>query len=67
MVCEISTVKELSLSEFIKILYEFDNIDALVQCVKNLKDQYSLDEVKKLSDEELLKEFMKAENQVNKK
>ena len=67
MVCEISTVKELSLSEFIKILYEFDNVDALVRCVKNLKDQYSLDEVKKLSDEELLKEFMKAENQVNKK
>ena len=64
MVCEISTVKELSLSEFIKILYEFENIDALVQCVKNLKNQYSLDEVKKLSDEELLKEFMKAENQV---
>lgn len=64
MVCEISTVKELSLSEFIKILYEFENIDALVQCVKNLKEEYTLDEVKKLSDEELLKEFMKAENQV---
>lgn len=64
MVCEISTVKELSLSEFIKILYEFESIDALVQCVKNLKEEYTLDEVKKLSDEELLKEFMKAENQV---
>ena len=64
MVCEISTVKELSLSEFIKILYEFENLDALVECVNNLKKEYSLDEVKKLSDEELLKEFMKAEKQL---
>ncbi|AWX32157.1 MAG: hypothetical protein IJJ11_06610 [Methanosphaera sp.] len=62
MVCELNTQKELSLSEFIKILYEFNNIDALTLCVKTLKDKYTLDEVKDLSDEELYKYFVEAEN-----
>ncbi|MDO5826509.1 MAG: hypothetical protein Q4Q22_09015 [Methanosphaera sp.] len=64
MVCELNTQKELSLSEFIKILYEFDNIDALTACVKTLKDEYTLDEVKALSDEDLYKYFVEAENAI---
>lgn len=64
MVCEISTTKEMSLSEFVKILYEFENIEALVKCVNNLKDKYTLDEVKNLSDEEIFREFLKAEQSV---
>ncbi|RAP54453.1 MAG: hypothetical protein BZ137_02145 [Methanosphaera sp. rholeuAM130] len=64
MVCELNTQKELSLSEFIKILYEFDNIDALTVCVKTLKDEYTLDEVKALSDEDLYKYFVEAENAI---
>ena len=61
MVCELDTKKELSLSEFIRILYEFDNIDALTSCVKTLQEQYTLDEVKALSDEEIFKYFIEAE------
>ena len=61
MVCELDTKKELSLSEFIRILYEFDNIDALTSCVKTLQEKYSLDEVNALSDEEIFKYFIEAE------
>jgi hypothetical protein len=61
MVCELNTKKELSLAEFIKILYEFNNVEALTLCVKNLKEKYTLDEVKNLSDEELYKYFVEAE------
>ena len=60
MVCEFTPRKELSLSDFIKILYEFDDIEKLVRCVENLKETMTLDEVKNLSDEEMFRLFMDA-------
>ena len=60
MVCEFTPRNELSLSDFIKILYEFDDIEKLVRCVENLKETMTLDEVKNLSDEEMFRIFMDA-------
>ena len=63
MVCEINyEPKEMSLSEYIKGLCEFENIDALFECVKTLKEEKSLDEIKDMSDEEMLIYFSKAES-----
>lgn len=60
MVCEITPRNELSLAEFIKILYEFDDIEKLVRCVNILKESMTLEEVKNLSDEEMFELFMDA-------
>ncbi|MBQ6220326.1 MAG: hypothetical protein IJJ47_11385 [Methanosphaera sp.] len=67
MVCEINYNHEMLLSDFIKTLYEFENIDALVECVNTLKEEKTLDEVKKMSEEEMFKYFLAAENKVNQK
>lgn len=65
MVCEINyEEKEMSLSEYIKSLCEFENIEALFECVKTLKEEKSLDEIKNLNDEEMLTYFMAAEKSV---
>lgn len=61
MACEISTEKELSLADFIKILYEFDDIDSLYVCVKKLREDYSLDEINNMSDEEIFKYFIESQ------
>lgn len=62
MVCEINyEEKEMSLSEFIKGLCEFENVEALFECVKTLKEEKSLDEIKQMNDEDMLIYFMNAE------
>lgn len=62
MVCEINyEKKEMSLSEYIKSLCEFENVEALFECVKTLKEEKSLDEIKEMDDEEMLIYFMDAE------
>ncbi len=62
MVCEINyEKKEMSLSEYIKGLCEFENVEALFECVKRLKEEKSLDEIKEMDDEEMLMYFMDAE------
>ncbi|RAP50577.1 MAG: hypothetical protein BZ136_01055 [Methanosphaera sp. rholeuAM74] len=58
MVCELNTRKELSLSEMIKILYEFDDLDKLYTCVNKIKDEYSIDELNELSDEDIYEIFI---------
>ncbi len=66
MVCEINyEKKEVSLSEYIKNLCEFENVEALFECVKQLKEEKSIDEIKKLSDEEIFIAFTNAEKSVN--
>ena len=66
MVCEINyEKKEVSLSEYIKNLCEFENVEALFECVKQLKEEKSIDEIKKLSDEEIFILFTNAEKSVN--
>ncbi len=65
MVCEINYEEaETSLSDFIKTLCEFDNVEALFECVKLLKEEKSIDEIKNLDDEEMLKYFLEAEKRV---
>lgn len=67
MVCEINyEPKEISLSEYIKNLCEFENVDALFECVKTLKAEKTLDEIQSMNDEEMLIYFMKAEKEVMK-
>lgn len=62
MVCEINyEKKEMSLSEYIKGLCEFENVEALFECVKRLKEEKSLDEIREMDDEEMLMYFMDAE------
>ena len=58
MVCELNTRRELSLSEMIKILYEFDDLDKLYACVNRIRDEYSIDELNKLSDEDIYQIFI---------
>ena len=65
MVCEINyEAKEISLSEYIKNLCEFENVEALFECVKTLKAEKTMDEIKEMNDEEMLIYFMKAEKEV---
>ncbi len=65
MVCEINyEEKEMSLSEYIKSLCEFENVEALFECVKTLKDEKSLDEIKQMEDEEMLIYFLNAEKKI---
>lgn len=59
MACELPMEKEMSLSEFIKILYEFEDLDTLYECVKSIKEKYTLDEVNELSDEDMYNYFIK--------
>lgn len=67
MVCEINyEAKEVSLSEYIKNLCEFENVEALFECVKTLKAEKTMDEIKEMNDEEMLMYFMKAEKEVMK-
>ena len=65
MVCEINyEEKETSLSEYIKALCEFENVEALFECVKTLKEEKSLDEIKQMDDEQMLIYFMSAEKKI---
>jgi len=67
MVCEINyETKEMSLSDYIKNLCEFENIEALFECVKMIKKEKKLDEIKEMNDEEMLIYFMNAEKKVMK-
>ena len=67
MVCEINyEEKETSLSEYIKSLCEFENIDALYDCVKTLKEEKTLDEIKQMDDLEMYEYFSKSENKTRK-
>lgn len=67
MVCEINyEAKEVSLSEYIKNLCEFENVEALFECVKMLKAEKTMDEIKAMNDEEMLIYFMNAEKEVSK-
>jgi len=54
----------MSLSEYIKSLCEFQNVEALFECVKTLKDEKSLDEIKQMEDEEMLIYFLNAEKKI---
>ena len=43
MVCEINyEAKEMSLSDYIKNLCEFENVEVLFECVKMLKSEKTL-------------------------
>lgn len=64
MVCEINYEHEVSLSEYIKNLCEFENLDALFECVKTLKAEKDLEEIQKMSDEEMFTYFTEAEKKV---
>jgi hypothetical protein len=64
MVCEIIEENEMSLSEYIKNLCEFENVEALFECVRNLKEDKTLEEIQSLTDEEILTYFMNAEKKV---
>ena len=64
MVCEINYEHEVSLSEYIKNLCEFENLDALFECVRTLKEEKSLEEIQKMSDEEMFLYFTEAEKKV---
>lgn len=67
MVCEINyEPKEMSLSEYIKNLCEFENVEALFECVKMIKKENNINEIKEMSDEEILIYFMNAEKKVMK-
>ena len=66
MVCELNYNNEMSLSDFIKALYEFENVDALIECINVFKEEgKTLEEVKKMSDEEMFKYFIAAEKKVS--
>ncbi|WP_292473543.1 hypothetical protein [Methanosphaera sp.] len=68
MVCEINyEAKEMSLSDYIKNLCEFENVEALFECVKMLKSEKTLEEIQSLDDEAMLKYFMDAEKKILKK
>lgn len=64
MVCEINYEHETSLSDYIKNLCEFNNLKALIECVKTLKEEKSIEEIQKLDDEEIFKYFLEAEKKV---
>ncbi|RAP48666.1 MAG: hypothetical protein BZ135_00365 [Methanosphaera sp. rholeuAM6] len=66
MVCEINYEHEESLSDFIKNLCEFENIDALFECVKTLKVEKSVEEIQKMDDLEMFEYFSRAEEKVRK-
>ena len=59
--------KEMSLSDYIKNLCEFENVEALFECVKMLKSEKTLEEIQSLDDETMLKYFMDAEKKILKK
>lgn len=66
MVCEINYDHEKSLSDYIKNLCEVENVEVIFECVKILKQEKSLDEIKNLNDEEMFNYYIKAEKEVNK-
>lgn len=65
MVCEINYEHEKSLSEYIKNLCEVENVEVLFECVRLLKEDKSLEEIKRLNDEEMFTYYLKAEKEVN--
>lgn len=65
MVCEINYEHEKSLSEYVKGLCEVENVEVLFECVRLLKADKSLDEIKALDDEEMFTYYLRAEKIVN--
>lgn len=65
MVCEINYEHEKSLSEYVKNLCEVENVEVLFECVRLLKQDMSLDEIRQLDDEKMFTYYLKAEKIVN--
>ncbi|OED30396.1 hypothetical protein [Methanosphaera sp. WGK6] len=64
MVCDISTEHEEPLSELIKRLYEFEGIEVLCECVKLLQESVTREELEKLSDDELYRYYLQAQENI---
>ncbi|WP_323735983.1 hypothetical protein PXD04_08845 [Methanosphaera sp. ISO3-F5] len=65
MVCEINYEHEKSLSDYIKSLCEVENVEVIFECVRMLKEDKSLEEIKELNDEEMFNYYVKAEKKVS--